>query len=640
MARVASCPQCEHDLLVPDDAEPSALVKCPQCRAFFELQHAESRELPSALVVESHPKPTMASTASIKSPISDDLSAQAALMADPEPFSKHELKLETGEADVASFSAQNSHEKPESDQRPASFREPRLTEEPQDFEPAGTESHEEAAQRIDQWFRSAKTLSDLPALEEGELAGHTSNEMLNSDTHVPGVAPINPASDDAELAEHESDLQLESAPIKPNQAAPWDDSQHMDRLLADFEGQPIDTYEPEGHEAATSAHEEQAHFQPASDWTPDESLSIPSTVGKPERKRSVVRTLVVSAFGGIVGLGLGYYALLWLGPALHRGREIDFLELAQYLPKSILPQTFQTEANQSADVPRSEMIGDLAASEKVVKPEQAAPPAAATPPAAADSTAQTPVAPAEKLATFTAPAEPAKKSADSDDRYAIPASKNEPVLREPAALGTPPAKAITESTSKTVPVRVNNAPSFSADEVSTSLAAATAAEAGLVTGNLQDSKEVARTKGASYVAIADFAQKATFADAGDGAKSLQPADEFFRKLLSDPHAREEVAQIVPRWLSHPKRPQNGVFFAGNVKHIDIPGSVVEYTVELSGGPSVVVVVPLIDKSESIGGPKGPVAVAGSIIDKPTDDIPGYTGKAPQVVFAKKLLPLD
>ena len=53
MARVASCPQCEHDLLVPDDAEPSALVKCPQCRAFFELQHAESRELPAALVVDS-----------------------------------------------------------------------------------------------------------------------------------------------------------------------------------------------------------------------------------------------------------------------------------------------------------------------------------------------------------------------------------------------------------------------------------------------------------------------------------------------------------------------------------------------------------------------------------------------------------
>jgi len=83
-----------------------------------------------------------------------------------------------------------------------------------------------------------------------------------------------------------------------------------------------------------------------------------------------------------------------------------------------------------------------------------------------------------------------------------------------------------------------------------------------------------------------------------------------------------------------------VFFAGSVKHIDIPGSVIEYTVELNGGPSVIVVVPVTDRSESIGGPKGPVAVFGSIIDKPSSDVPGYIGKAPQVVYAKKLIPLE
>jgi hypothetical protein len=47
-----------------------------------------------------------------------------------------------------------------------------------------------------------------------------------------------------------------------------------------------------------------------------------------------------------------------------------------------------------------------------------------------------------------------------------------------------------------------------------------------------------------------------------------------------------------------------------------------------------------DRSASIGGPKGPIAVVGSIIDKPASDIPGYKGNAPQVVFANKLLPLE
>src|SRR4051812_41422374 len=158
MARVASCPQCEHELLVPDDAKPSALVKCPECRAFFELQHAESRELPSALVVESHPKPSVASTGLSKSPMSDDVTERATLRSALEPISEDELN---GETDVLDFA----DEKPDADQGPVSVPISGLGDAPQEFKPAGTESHEEAAQRIDQWFRSAKTLSDVPALE-------------------------------------------------------------------------------------------------------------------------------------------------------------------------------------------------------------------------------------------------------------------------------------------------------------------------------------------------------------------------------------------------------------------------------------------------------------------------------------------
>jgi hypothetical protein len=636
MARVASCPQCEHDLLVPDDAEPSSLVKCPECRAFFELQHAESRELPAALVVQSHTEPSGPSielSEPTKLPTLDDFSSLAALRGELEPISEEELKDDSSDADILDFA----DEEPAADHGSASLRAPQLVDEPQESKQPGTESHEEAAQRIDQWFRSAKTLSDLPALEESDLAGQSSNEMLEPTSDAAGNS-IDLSSDDAEFAEVASDFELETPADLPNDAAPWDDSQHMDRLLADLEGQPIDTYEPVAHEAAVSDHEEQEHFQPAADWTPDESLSIPTTPGQPERKRSVFRTPVLSAFGGIVGLAIGYYALLWLGPVLNRGKEIDFLELAQYLPKSILPPAFRKEVKQPPTMP-PKMATDLAASEKAAKSEETKPVEPATPPAPADSTAQTPVAPAEKQAAFTAPAEPAKKSTTTDDRYATPAAKSEPAMREPAPLEAPPAKAITETTPKVDPVRIANAPSFTAADVSASLAAANAAEAGLETGSLQDGKEVAHTKGVSYMAIADFAEKATFADAADATKSQQQADEFFRKLLSNAHTRDEVAQIAPRWLSHPKRPQNGVFLAGNVSRGEIKGSVVEYNVELKGGPSVVVVVPAGADHELQSSTK-PVAVVGSIVDRPADEIAGYTGKAPQVVFAKKLLPLE
>ena len=640
MARVASCPQCEHDLLVPDDAEPSALVKCPECRAFFELQHAESRELPAALVVQSHTEPSGPSielSEPTKLPTLDDFSSLAALRGELEPISEEELKDDSSDADILDFA----DEEPAADQGSASLRAPQLVDEPKESKQPGTESHEEAAQRIDQWFRSAKTLSDLPALEESDLAGQTSNEMLDPTSEAAGGATIDSSSDDAELAEVASDFELKTPAELPNDAAPWDDSQHMDRLLADLEGQPIDTYEPEsvGHEVAADAHEEQEHFQPAGDWTPDESLSIPTAPGQLERKRSVFRTPILSAFGGIIGLALGYYAWLWMEPVLHRGKDMDFLQLTQYLPKSILPTAFRDEVKKQPASSPPKMATDLAASEKVAKPEPTKTVEPVAQPAPTDSTAQAPVSPAEKQATFTAPAEPAKKSTSTDDRYATPAAKSEPAMREPAPLETPPAKAITETTPKVEPVRIANAPSFTAGDVSATLAAANAAEAGLETGSLQDGKEVAHTKGVSYMAIADFAEKATFADSADAAKSQQQADEFFRKLLSNAHTRDEVAQIAPRWLSHPKRPQNGVFLAGNVSRGEIKGSVVEYNVELNGGPSVVVVVPAGADHELQSSTK-PVAVVGSIVDRPADEIAGYSGKAPQVVFAKKLVPLE
>jgi hypothetical protein len=362
-----------------------------------------------------------------------------------------------------------------------------------------------------------------------------------------------------------------------------------------------------------------------------------------------VRTLVFSAVGGVLGLALGYYALLWLGPVLNRGKDIDFLQVAQYLPKAILPPAFRTEAKKPPAMPPAKMIADMAASEKehTAKSESPAPVEPTTPGEAktekpvppAETTAQAPAPPAEKQANFTAPAEPVKKPADTDDRYPIPASTKEPAMREPAPLDVPPAKAITENAPKAEPVHIANGPSFSAADVTAALQAAGAAEAGLVTGNLQDGKEVAHTKGVSYMAIADFAQKATFADGADATKAQQESDEFFRKLLSNAHARDEVAQIVPRWMSHPRRPQNGVFLAGSLSHGELKGSVIEYNVELSGGPKVVVIVPAAD-GKPLDASTKPVAVVGSIIDKPADDISGYTGNAPQVVFAKKLLPLE
>lgn len=661
MARVASCPQCEHDLIVPDDADPSALIKCPQCRGFFELQHAPSRELPAALIVESHAPSASGSTDLSKLPTVDDFSTLATIKGDAEPITEEELK---GGADVLEFAPEETVEFVTNDPNDFSNEEPltlaheepiaelpRIADEAGEYKVPGTESHEEAAQRIDQWFRSAKTLSDLPPLEPGDLAGNTSAELVEpmpaTETHP--IVPVDfGGGESMTFGEHSQDLEMVSPSDAPASDGPaWDDSQHMDRLLADLESQPADTFEPSASDEIPLAdephdvhetHEQQEAFHPTTDWKPDEALTASATVGKPEKQRSIARTLVFSAVGGVLGLALGYYALLWLGPVLGRGKDIDFLQIANYLPKGMLPAAFRTETKKTVAVPPAKMLADLGASEKdsTAKSEQPPAPVEPAPPVAKS---EKPAPPAEKQATFTAPAEPAKKPADTDDRYAIPAAKNEPAMREPAPLDAPPAKSITENAPKAESVRIANGPSFTGADVTAALQAAGSAEAGLIAGNLQDGKEVAHTKGVSYMSIADFAQKATFADPADATKAQHESDEFFRKLLSNPHARDEVAQIVPRWMSHPRRPQNGVFLAGSASHGEPKGSVVEYNVELPGGPKVVVVVPAADGKPLDASTKA-VGVVGAIIDKPADEIRGYTGSAPQVVFAKKLLPLE
>ena len=53
MAQLANCPQCDHDLLVPEGVAAGAWARCPSCRAFFQLKDAKSRELSTLELVES-----------------------------------------------------------------------------------------------------------------------------------------------------------------------------------------------------------------------------------------------------------------------------------------------------------------------------------------------------------------------------------------------------------------------------------------------------------------------------------------------------------------------------------------------------------------------------------------------------------
>src|ERR1700754_768200 len=53
MAQLAQCPQCDHELFVPGDVTGETRLRCPSCRALFQLKEAHVREIATVDMSES-----------------------------------------------------------------------------------------------------------------------------------------------------------------------------------------------------------------------------------------------------------------------------------------------------------------------------------------------------------------------------------------------------------------------------------------------------------------------------------------------------------------------------------------------------------------------------------------------------------
>jgi hypothetical protein len=627
MAQVANCPQCKHELIVPDGTVADSWSRCPECRAAFQLKDAKLREVSALEIVDS-----VAETNDGQKQTVADFSSKATWSGDAEDDLNSELAEFTNEWDrerlhiadelddatpIADDEPEDAnHQVADDAQGDVKDDEPLTMEERTE-----EESPEAAAQRIDAWFKSAKTLPDVPPLPEESPIEKTLLEKskvdfvdskylddreIDSARPADSDAPIDMGSDDLAEIDLGDDVDVEPPAEAPQGIAPWDDAQHMDRLLAELEDKPQDEFVPSDQTEA--AEYEDTHAQAADEWSPSEAVATAPMSSK--RPRSIVRTMVATVLGGVVAIPLAGYTLLWL-----KGPEADFLGLANYLPKTMLPASFNSSPQQTLGGPTIAPKAEETPSE----------PVAETTPNAGDS-------PAEKQASFTEPvnAEQAKATTET------PA--------EPAAFDAPPAVPVKENAAQSEPVRIKDAPSFSATDVSAALQTAKDAEPGLVNGSMSDGREVAQAKGASYSKLADLAQKATFVDAdnapAESAKLEQESDALFRKVFSTAHTREEVAQIVLMWIASPNRRHGGVFFAGSVASHENKGTVSECSIDLgSGKPPLPVLLPAA-AGEQLKAPTSPVIVVGWLIDKPAEQVPGYAGTAQQAVFASKLIPLE
>lgn len=289
---------------------------------------------------------------------------------------------------------------------------------------------------------------------------------------------------------------------------------------------------------------------------------------------SFLRQIVGIIGGGLLGLAIGYFILLWIG-----GPEKDFLELGRRLPRWAVPGAFHPDDDPPVEeAPEGPSLSDLL--EQPLEDEDDPP-----------------------------PEPPEADPADPSDTVSLP----DPVMER---------------------VLVLDPPELATSDLEAALERAIMAREVLAAGDPGAAPQDERV--AAYEALAALAEALTFAEPAAGREDeheqlRSEAEELLRDALLEEGMAETLGPLAADWLDSPARDHGGIVAAGLVigSHFGIeqqPGIIVE----LAGTRRNLVVVGPADIRVPVG---SRVVVAGSLVDRPKERIGGYVGSAPRVVWA-------
>ncbi len=345
----------------------------------------------------------------------------------------------------------------------------------------------------------------------------------------------------------------------------------------------------------------------------------------PRRRPSIVRQLVGVVGGGVLGLGLGYLALLWLG-----GPHKDFLGVGTKLPAFMVPAAFHDDLDvqrRPIEVEDSQ-FADLQNKFSSFAPE-ASEPASDSPTRAKRPKVQFgqdyPEPKEETPADFVI-GELENQTAPDEPENAEPEGEALPLDETESATETTPAVDEAPQPSEAAPaqaeaVLVREAPRFEPTALAAELEDVQAHQQAFFTGSVEE-KEARAKKGSAFLEFCELAQVVTFVEGSN--EQVAPQKESVEKLLTQivnsDAALQDVAYISSRWLKLAQRPKPGVLFAGKV-----------LAVEQQGAAHWLLMTPLGDEqrvrvvtSEAPMADEGAVAVLlGSIIENPQEKIAGY-----------------
>jgi hypothetical protein len=451
-----------------------------------------------------------------------------------------------------------------------------------------------------------------------ELLRNLPQEAGGSATAPPSLPGDERRADELNLA-----VGVESPPVAApplEEAGRHFDDQTLDNPSTSAD-EELDAYDDDFDEAAyDEADEEDADRDEHAAQAPSrrrhrEFVLQPSPKRRP--RASTLRSLFGIVGGGVVGLLLAGYALIWL-----RGPELDFFQMASWLPDVMLPESMQASAGHLASDARANDAKSAASpggDQLAESDDTANSDSASTDVTSSGSTSPSVVDdPAVTQANHTSPSSAAGDDPSAGDSDA--ASVPEPLRSRDYWPATP------------IVADLKSTPLYSLDDLTEVVVPAETAARTLLGGDFS-SAESQTAMGHAYIKLCAVAERYTLTDPDEYGSHL-----FTQQLLGkgplqsvagSVARRGDLARITAKWWTYPKRQNQGIVVVGRVKELHPQGRWTEATLDVEGVEPPLSIPVLMDGVRFTTGSE--VAVAGVIVKEPGQSIDGYEGSAPQVV---------
>jgi hypothetical protein len=157
-----------------------------------------------------------------------------------------------------------------------------------------------------------------------------------------------------------------------------------------------------------------------------------------------------------------------------------------------------------------------------------------------------------------------------------------------------------------------------------------------------DQAQLPKARANFYVNLFGMANALTSVQQSPAAAALDPQLQtmegvFRQQLASDPKRLEHLKVFGARWFSFPKRTNNGVVLAGKVESVESVGPLFHAKIRPGAADSPAVTIVSAKDPQLAAGDE--VLALGTIVDKPQDELAGYQGSEPSVVWSGMTLKL-